>query len=91
MQRPNSSSGRKKAGTKVSTTKSSIAKKKLTANTKKALELKRRSASKHTPKNLPTGKAGRGMRPIPNEENAPSGALKQEGHRPVLERSRKVR
>jgi hypothetical protein len=31
------------------------------------------------------------MRPLPNEDIAPSGALEKEGHRPVLERSRKVR
>jgi len=31
------------------------------------------------------------MQPIPNTGIAPSGALGAEGHRPVLERSRKVR
>jgi hypothetical protein len=31
------------------------------------------------------------MRPLPNTAIAPSGALNAEGHRPVLERSRKVR
>ncbi|MEZ5785829.1 MAG: hypothetical protein R3D62_04960 [Xanthobacteraceae bacterium] len=35
--------------------------------------------------------ADEGMRPLPNESTAPSGALEQEGQRPVLERSRKVR
>ena len=32
-----------------------------------------------------------GMNPLPNPGIAPSGALDAEGHRPVLERSRKVR
>jgi hypothetical protein len=31
------------------------------------------------------------MHAIANRNAAPSGALNQEGHRPVLERSRKVR
>jgi len=35
--------------------------------------------------------AGEGMNPTPNAGIAPSGALNAEGHRPVLERSRKVR
>ena len=35
--------------------------------------------------------AHEGTQPIPNADIAPSGALEQEGHRPVLERSRKVR
>lgn len=86
MQRPKSDSGRKKAATKAST-----AKKKLMANTKKALELKRRAASKQPAKRPSSKTAGKGMRPIPNNEGAPSGALEQEGQRPVLERSRKVR
>jgi hypothetical protein len=38
-----------------------------------------------------TRTAHEGMRPLPNEGEPPSGALEQEGHRPVLERSRKVR
>ena len=41
------------------------------------------------PPSDPTPHAG--MRSIPNTGIAPSGALQQEGHRPVLERSRKVR
>jgi hypothetical protein len=86
MQRPKKSSGKKKASTKAST-----AKKKLTTNAEKALELKRQAADAQPAKRPPSKKAGKGMRPIPNEEIAPSGALEQEGHRPVLERSRKVR
>jgi hypothetical protein len=86
MQRPKSSSGKKKAATKAST-----AKKKLTANTKKALELKRQAVTEQPANRPPSKKAGKGMRSLPNEEIAPSGALEQEGHRPVLERSRKVR
>jgi hypothetical protein len=31
------------------------------------------------------------MNPIPNRGIAPSGALNEEGHRPVLERSKKAR
>jgi hypothetical protein len=39
----------------------------------------------------PATQTAKGMQPIPNTDIAPSGALKQEGQRPVLERSRKVR
>lgn len=35
--------------------------------------------------------ADRGMNPVPNSTIAPSGALDAEGHRPVVERSRKAR
>lgn len=47
--------------------------------------------------NTPTAQPGAdrtpsdGMNPVPNPEIAPSGALDAEGHRPVLERSRKSR
>jgi hypothetical protein len=54
-----------------------------------ALETKRSNSDTST--KPPTEKAREGMRPLPNDEIAPSGALEQEGHRPVLERSRKVR
>jgi hypothetical protein len=54
-----------------------------------ALETKRRNSETST--KPPTEKAREGMRPLPNDEIAPSGALEQEGQRPVLERSRKVR
>jgi hypothetical protein len=87
MQRPKRSSASKKKAS----TKASKAKKELTANAKKALALKRRAAPSSPAKKPSTKTAGKGMRSIPNEEIAPSGALEQEGHRPVLERSRKVR
>jgi hypothetical protein len=74
-----------------STAKASSATKELTANAKKALTLKSRAAAKAPAKRPASKKAGKGMRPIPNSDIAPSGALEQEGHRPVLERSRKVR
>lgn len=40
---------------------------------------------------LSTRTAHGGVQPPPSNDLAPSGAWKQEGHRPVLERSRKVR
>lgn len=61
----------------------------LQANARRALAMKQ-SASPD--QDYPRSRtAGEGMRPIPNTGIAPSGALNQEGHRPVLERSRKVR
>jgi hypothetical protein len=61
----------------------------LGANARRALEMKR---SNHSDASHPRSEtADDGMRPIPNRTIAPSGALNQEGHRPVLERSRKVR
>ncbi len=53
-----------------------------------ALKQKPKAAASNKPKSRTSGK---GMRPLPNEDIAPSGALEKEGHRPVLERSRKVR
>lgn len=38
-----------------------------------------------------TSNPGTGMKPLPNTDIAPSGALEQEGLRPVVERSRKAR
>jgi hypothetical protein len=38
-----------------------------------------------------TRTADEGMNSVPNRDQPLSGALDQEGHRPVLERSRKVR
>ena len=61
----------------------------LVANARRALKMKRaiegrtRRPESRTP--------GEGMQGIPNETVAPSGALNEEGYRPVLERSRKVR
>lgn len=60
------------------------------ALSRNALALKRENAeSPHHPK--PGSTPGQGMDAQPNASTAPSGALNQEGHRPVLERSRKVR
>lgn len=56
----------------------------------RALAMKQK-ADAEAPKPPETRNANEGMRPIPNTDIAPSGALNQEGHRPVLERSRKVR
>ena len=61
----------------------------LQANARKALALKETSRS--GPKFQPSMTISDGMRPIPNQTSARSGALNQEGQRPVLERSRKVR
>ena len=61
----------------------------LMANARRALAMK--EANRSEP-DYPTSRtAGEGMRPLPNRDIAPSGALDQEGQRPVLERSRKVR
>jgi hypothetical protein len=57
----------------------------------KALEM-RKEADKHAPRhpeNTPT--PDEGMQPVPNEGIQPSGNLDAEGHRVVVERSRKVR
>lgn len=44
------------------------------------------------PRQPPAGEtADEGMTPVPNSTIAPSGALDAEGHRPVVERSRKSR
>ncbi len=56
----------------------------------RALAMKQEADPK-APKPPESRTANEGMRPIANTEIAPSGALNQEGHRPVLERSRKVR
>jgi hypothetical protein len=61
----------------------------LQANARKALAMREAKAS--WPPYPQPATLHEGMRPIPNPEAAPSGALNQEGHRPVLERSRKVR
>ena len=62
----------------------------LTANARRALATKRAHGAE-VPEPPSDWTAGEGMRPIPNTSIAPSGALEQEGCRPVLERSRKVR
>jgi hypothetical protein len=55
----------------------------------RALKMKNEAAESEHP---PAGKtADEGMTPTPNSTIAPSGALDAEGHRPVVERSRKAR
>jgi hypothetical protein len=56
---------------------------------KRAMELKAAAPGSSHPASEPT--ANKGMAPKPNTDMAPSGALNEEGQRPVLERSRKVR
>ena len=63
-------------------------KEELVANSLRALSLKRRAPKQERPTSRT---ADGGMRSLPNTDIAPSGALDAEGHRPVLERSRKVR
>lgn len=59
------------------------------ANARHALAMKQsRVSEQERPRSITTGA---GMRSIPNTGIAPSGALNQQGRRPVLERSRKVR
>ncbi|MDP2212603.1 hypothetical protein [Phenylobacterium sp.] len=55
---------------------------------RQALKMKEAVAPAHP---APGQTAGEGMEPNPNGGIAPSGALDAEGHRPVLERSRKSR
>lgn len=58
--------------------------------TEQALHLKaERDAASHRPEN--DDHADEGMISTPFTDQAPSGAFDAEGHRPVLERSRKVR
>ena len=62
----------------------------LISNAKRALAMK--AAADTDPQWPPAQQtANEGMQPNPNTDTAPSGALEQEGQRPVLERSRKVR
>lgn len=60
------------------------------AKAKDALRQKNEGAQ--PPSHPPTeDHADKGMKSIPFEDQPPSGAFDAEGHRPVLERSRKVR
>lgn len=59
------------------------------AEAEKALKLKSEATPEPHPD--PGRTADEGMQPTNEREVAPSGALDAEGHRPVLERSRKVR
>jgi hypothetical protein len=60
----------------------------LQESARRALAMKQAEPRPERPE---TRTAHEGMRSLPNTDIAPSGALEQEGHRPVLERSRKVR
>lgn len=62
----------------------------LSGNARRALRMKR-AAGDHAANRPSSRTAGEGMRSLPNGGIAPSGALDAEGHKPVLERSRKVR
>jgi hypothetical protein len=59
----------------------------------KALKLKQQDAQRDEPGYLErqTDTAGQGRIDAPSDHDPPMGALDAEGHRPVLERSRKVR
>lgn len=61
----------------------------LVSNAEHALSMKKAARTETQRPSSQT--AHEGMQPIPNTDIVPSGALEQEGHRPVLERSRKVR
>ncbi|MFN7165105.1 MAG: hypothetical protein ACK4P2_09845 [Hyphomonas sp.] len=59
------------------------------APARRAMDLKSAAAAPDHP--LPDPTPDEGMISAPQEGQPPSGALDAEGHRPVLERSRKVR
>ena len=80
----------KRAGKENERRRHASARSELTGNARRALAMKQ--ASGDPAANRPSSRtAGEGMQSLPNEGIAPSGALDAEGHRPVLERSRKVR
>lgn len=56
---------------------------------RKALKLKSKAGPEPHPSAEPD--PNEGIRSVPNPKTPPPGALDAEGHRPVLERSRKVR
>jgi hypothetical protein len=58
---------------------------------RRALAMKRAAQKKEARSRPQSQSADKGMQNLPNDKHAESGALTQEGHRPVLERSRKVR
>ena len=62
----------------------------LTRNAQKALNAKK-SLPDPTENRPETRTSDEGMNSLPRKDAPPSGALDQEGQRPVLERSRKVR
>ena len=66
------------------------ARQELVSNARRALAMKH--AAGDPAADRPSSRtADEGMQAVPNDGIAPSGALDAEGHRPVLERSRKVR
>ena len=66
------------------------ARQELPSNARRALAMKQAAGDPATDR--PSSRtAGEGMQAVTNDSVAPSGALDAEGHRPVLERSRKVR
>ena len=68
----------------------SNARQELKSNAHRALAMKQ-AASDPAADRPSSRTANEGMQAVPNDSIAPSGALDAEGHRPVLERSRKVR
>jgi hypothetical protein len=80
----------KRANTESSRRRRKSARADLVDNQRRALSMKQ-DADAEAPKRPKSRTANKGMRSVPNETMAPSGALNEEGHRPVLERSRKVR
>lgn len=80
----------KRANKESARRRGTSAKHDLIANAQRALAMEQ-AADKGAPEKPASRTADEGMQPIPNTGIAPSGALEQEGHRPVLERSRKVR
>lgn len=80
----------KRANKEHARRKSEAARTDLATNARRALASKK-AADARAPERPSSRAASEGMRAIPNEGMAVSGALEQEGQRPVLERSRKVR
>jgi len=79
LKRANRETGRRRA---------QAAKAEKVASARRALAMKETAGRPERPASR---SADEGMNPLPSEDIAPSGAFDAEGHRPVLERSRKVR
>lgn len=80
----------KRANKEATRRRATSARRDLVANAQNALS-SRKAADKKAPKRPKSRTADTGMEPTPNTKIAPSGAFDEAGHRPVLERSRKVR
>ena len=78
----------KRVNKEVQRRRAGAARAELVANARRALELRRAAGEPYRPGSRT---ADNGMHSIANPDIASSGALDAEGHRPVLERSRKVR